>query len=184
MFKTLPNSLKTGNTWIVCQGNIPMFYGCEVGWFWKIAWDSVVQQFNCNSPMLLPSLTQSHPDMHHYRNHFMLQWYLLSHRAKNKWGDCYVEMSHEYMHMLPHPQYVVIVSWWLSAKNQSDIYWILLFIIETDNVSGREGLLSWLMVYVYNSGPFMLLPAVKWNLSWSTMFRVSFFPLYIYNVHS
>lgn len=32
----------------------------------------------------------------------MLQWYLLSHRAKNKCRDCYVEWSHEYMLLLAH----------------------------------------------------------------------------------
>lgn len=62
------------------------------------------QTLNCNWPLLLPSSTLSHSGMHHYRNHFMLQWYLLSHRAKNKQGDCYVEWSHEYMRMLLHTQ--------------------------------------------------------------------------------
>lgn len=49
--------------------------------------------------------------MHRYRNHFMLQWYLLSRRAKNKYGggDCYVELSHESMHALAHTQCIAIV---------------------------------------------------------------------------
>lgn len=51
----------------------------------------------------LPSLTVSHQSRHHYGNHFRLQWYLLSHSAKNKcvcvcvlgwhWGDC-CEQAH------------------------------------------------------------------------------------------
>lgn len=91
--------------------------------------DSVVKQFNCNSPLLLPGSTLSHPGMHHYRNHFMLQWYLLSHRAKNKWGDCYVELSHEYIHVLAHTQHTVRVSWGLSGF----FSFFLICIIEADN---------------------------------------------------
>lgn len=90
--------------------------------FWKIAIDSVDKQFNCNSPLLLPCSTLSHPGTHHYRNHFMLQWYLLSHRAKNKCGDCYVALSHEYMHVLAQTRCVARVSCWLSAKESCQIF--------------------------------------------------------------
>lgn len=40
--------------------------------------------------------TVSHPDVHEYSSDFILQWYLLSRGTKNKRGDCYVELSHEY----------------------------------------------------------------------------------------
>lgn len=33
--------------------------------------------------------------MHQYRSGFILQWYLLSPRTKNKQADCYVDLSHE-----------------------------------------------------------------------------------------
>lgn len=45
--------------------------------------------------------TVSHPDVHGYSSGFILQWYLLSRGTKNKRGDCYVELSHEYAARAP-----------------------------------------------------------------------------------
>lgn len=131
------------------------------------------KQFNCNSPLLLPNSTLSHSGMHHYRSHFMLQWYLLSHRAKNKWGDCYVELSHEYMQVLAHTQRVVKVSRWLSARNLSDIF--RSFAIhhwsrQCEDGENASSLCLWFTA-VYNSGSFTLMERRQHAFVWGLQLR-------------